>query len=57
MIATIASNVQVYIYYRLSGKKRHSLEEIANELQEKLLKIGGTHGIRWAASQVRTINP
>ena len=49
--------MQVYIYYRLSGKKRHSLEEIANELQEKLLKIGGTHGIRWAASQVRTINP
>ena len=43
---------ELYCMYNGSGKKRFSLEEIANELQEKLLKIGGTHGIRWAASQV-----
>jgi hypothetical protein len=45
----------VYIHYHRSGKKRHGLEVIANTLGESLLKIGGTHGIRWAASQARTI--
>ena len=47
--------MQVYLEFHLSGKKRHSLEEIANEMKERLLKIGGTHGIRWAASQARLI--
>eukprot|EP00966_Prymnesium_polylepis_P321857 7378144-Prymnesium_polylepis.1 len=45
----------VYLHYHLSGKKRHSLEVIADELGEKLLKVQGTHGIRWAAAQARTI--
>jgi hypothetical protein len=46
---------EVYLYYHLSGKKRHGLEVVAKELEEDLLKIGGTHGIRWAASQARSI--
>jgi hypothetical protein len=46
---------EVYLFYHLSGKKRHALEEVAKELSESLLKIGGTHGIRWAASQARSI--
>lgn len=43
------------MYYHRSGKKRHGLEAVAAELAESLLKIGGTHGIRWAASQARSI--
>ena len=31
------------------------LEEIANELGESLLKMNSTHGIRWAASQAKTV--
>lgn len=46
---------EIYVHYHGSGKKRHGLETIAKELDEDLLKIGGTHGIRWAASQARTI--
>ena len=46
---------QVYVHYHLSGKKRFSLEEMANELGTSLLKLSTTHGIRWAASQHGTI--
>jgi len=46
---------EVYSYYHLSGKKRFSLASIAQELGDSLKKITGTHGIRWAASQARTI--
>ena len=46
---------EVYIYYSGSGKKRFGLEEVANSLSDKLLKIKGTHGIRWAAAQARTL--
>eukprot|EP00966_Prymnesium_polylepis_P297779 6880248-Prymnesium_polylepis.1 len=45
----------VYVHYNQSGKKRHGLEEIAAELGEKLLRVQGTYGIRWAAAQARTI--
>ena len=46
---------EVYLYYNASGKKRFGLEAVANELHDKLLKIKGTHGIRWAASQAATL--
>ena len=46
---------ETYVEYASSGKKRFSLEEVANELRQTLLKMGTTHGIRWAASQARTI--
>ena len=46
---------EVYTYYHRSGKKREGLQSIAAILQEDLLKISGTHGIRWAAAQARTI--
>ena len=46
---------EVYTYYHLSGKKRHGLEAVAKELLEDILKLSGTHGIRWAAAQLRTI--
>ncbi|KOO33057.1 zinc finger protein 862 [Chrysochromulina tobinii] len=46
---------EVYVYYNASGKKRFGLEAVANELKDKLLKIKGTHGIRWAASQAATL--
>jgi hypothetical protein len=46
---------EVYLEYHRSGKKRHGLEAVAKGLEEDLLKIGGTHGIRWAASQARSI--
>ena len=46
---------EVYVYYNASGKKRFGLEVVANELHDKLLKIKGTHGIRWAASQAATL--
>ena len=38
-----------------SGKKRFSLEEIANELNSGLLTLKGIHGIRWAASLEKSI--
>ena len=46
---------EVYVYYHASGKKRFSLEEMANQLGTSLLKLSTTHGIRWAASQHGTI--
>ena len=46
---------EVYKHYSFSGKKRFSLEAVATELGDKLLKIGGVHGIRWAASLARTL--
>ena len=46
---------EVFVYYSGSGKKRFGLEEVANALDDKLLKIKGTHGIRWAAAQARTL--
>ena len=46
---------EVYTYYAMSGKKRFGLEEVANELGSSLLKINSTHGIRWAASQAKTV--
>ena len=47
---------EAYVYYHRSGKKRDSLEKIAEVLKEDLLKLTGTHGIRWAAAQFRTIH-
>lgn len=46
---------EVHVYYNGSGKKRHSLETCANEMDASLLKTSGTHGIRWAAAQARSI--
>jgi hypothetical protein len=47
---------KVYIFYSQSGKKNFSLHEIAKELEiEGILKISGTHGIRWVAAQRRTL--
>ena len=45
----------VYMNYNLSGKKRFGLEEVANELDSALLKLQGSHGIRWAAAQAKTL--
>ena len=45
---------EVYVEYAHSGKKRFGLEEIAVELGEHLLKLTGSHGIRWAAAQANT---
>ena len=47
---------EVYNYYHKSGKKRHGLEAIGRELLEDVLKLSGSHGIRWAAAQLRTIS-
>ena len=46
---------EVYVYYNGSGKKRFGLEIVANELDASLLKLKGSHGIRWAAAQARTL--
>jgi hypothetical protein len=46
---------EVYVYYRLSGKKAFSLSQIAEQIGDDLLKLRGTHGIRWAASQHKSI--
>ena len=46
---------ELYCVYNGSGKKRFSLEEIANELDAVLLKLSSSHGIRWAAAQAKTI--
>lgn len=46
---------EVYLYYSQSGKKRFGLENAADQLGEKLLKLTGTHGIRWAASQALSV--
>ena len=45
----------VYVEYAQSGKKRFSLEEVASMLGDLLLKLGSSHGIRWAAAQANTI--
>ena len=46
---------EVFVEYAQSGKKRFGLEEIAHELGDHLLKLSGSHGIRWAAAQARTV--
>ena len=46
---------EVYVHYHASGKKRFSLEAVANEIGTSLLKFATTHGIRWAAAQQNTI--
>ena len=46
----------VYCHYNQSGKKKFGLEEVAKALDiTDLLKVQGTHGIRWVASQRSTI--
>ena len=45
----------VYVHYAGSGKKRFGLEAVAEQLDAQLLKLQTTHGIRWAASQAKTI--
>ena len=45
---------EVFVEYAQSGKKRFGLEEVASEIGEQLLKLTGSHGIRWAAAQANT---
>ena len=46
---------EAYLEYSQSGKKSFSMQQIASELGEDLLKLQGNHGIRWAAAQARSI--
>ena len=46
---------ELFVFYNGSGKKRFSLEEVASALDSKLLKMHSVHGIRWAASSLKTI--
>ena len=40
----------MYVYYSHSGKKTFGMAEVAKELDTTLLKLKGSHGIRWAAA-------
>lgn len=46
---------EVYLYYRLSGKKAFGLSEVAASLDVDLLVLKGSHGIRWAAADERAV--
>ena len=46
---------EVYVYYRLSGKKAFGLSEVASVLDVGLLVLKGSHGIRWAAADERAV--
>ena len=46
---------EVYVYYRLSGKKAFGLSEVAASLDVDLLVLKGSHGIRWAAADERAV--
>lgn len=45
---------EMYVFFAGSGKKRFSLEVVANEFDATLLTMGSRHGIRWAAAEVHT---
>eukprot|EP00966_Prymnesium_polylepis_P330579 7386210-Prymnesium_polylepis.1 len=46
---------QLFVYYSGSGKKRFSVEEIANLYGFVLRKLQTTQGIRWAAAQANAV--
>ena len=49
------TNQEVYAHYNGSGKKRFAVAQVAEALNESLLKFSTTHGTRWAASQATSI--
>ena len=46
---------EVYVYYKLSGKKAFALAEVAEQLGLDMLTLKGSHGIRWAAADERAV--